>query len=170
MFLCKQSPLVCWGNVQLFRITQFFVLGYTSFLLIVSSYLYLFFFSPKSDRMLTVVNDIICLLHIMFKWIFLLWIEWVGSEHFFFQKTMQLSPEIKIRSCKALCNSSHFSEGCFLSASGNLQNSETLETHVAVELHTLDGELHHWRRKEQKLLNPCLEHKIILHPHCLVPI
>lgn len=129
-----------------------------------------FFFSPNSDRLLTVLNDIFCLLHIMFKWIFLLWIEWVGSEHFFFQKTMQLSPEIKIRSCKALCNSSHFSEGCFLSAPGNLQNSETLETHVAVELHTLDGELHHWRRKEQKLLNPCLEHKIILHPHCLVPI
>lgn len=72
---------------------------------------------------------------------------------------MQLSPEIKIRSCKVLCNSSRFSEGCFLSVSGNLQNSETLETVIAVEVHNLDGELHHWRRKEQQLFNPRLENK-----------
>lgn len=56
----------------------------------------------------------------------------------------------------------------FLPVSGDLLNSETLETVVAVKLHSGDGKMHHRGRNKQQLLNPSLEQSTVLHPHGLV--
>jgi len=50
----------------------------------------------------------------------------------------------------------------FLPVSSDLLNNETLETVVAVELHGVDGELHHRAKNNQQLFNPSLECIILM--------
>lgn len=106
-----------------------------------------FIFVSSSGRMLTAFNYLFWLFQIMTKWTLML--NQVHSACFFnINLTFSGNQRKKLQSPLHFCL---FLRKLFLPVSGDLLNSETLETVVAVKLHSGDGKMHHRGGNKQQL-------------------